>query len=110
MTLLEQLRQSAALCTAERLEAIPHVTLPLVTMSGDNVERADVTLWAGVDDEMAPQITAHVEPGFGKQGRFIDMQPADARKFAQMLITMATEVEEILKCSALPKLVPVKDD
>jgi|SRR5580765_1063325 NAD kinase len=100
MTLLEQLQASAAKVTAEKLETVESETFEFASTDGD--EGTVVSLAAGVDDDLVPIVTLCLEPGIGKQTRFLDMHPAGARALCARILAFTDKIEEITNVKPNP--------
>ena len=101
MTLLEQLQASAAKVTAEKLETVESETFEFASAdSGD--EGTVVSLAAGVDDDLVPIVTLCLEPGLGKQTRFLDMHPEGARALCARILAFTDKIEEITNVKPNP--------
>lgn len=105
--LLHQLQASVAQIDAERLEAIPHQVLQLTQRDAPvdydrnldaGTAQSEVTLFAGVDEDGAAQMTLYVAPGMGQQARYLDLKPSEARELIGLMSDMANKIEEIVAC------------
>jgi NAD kinase len=100
MTLLEQLQASAEKVTAEKLEAVESEQFEFASTDGD--EGTLVSLAAGVDDDLVPIVTLCLEPGIGKQTRFLDMHLAGARALCARILAFTDKIEEITNAKPNP--------
>lgn len=100
MTLLEQLQASVEKITAEKLEAIPSETFGFRAADGD--EDIVVSLSAATDDELVPLLTLCIEPAIGRQARFLDMRPDEARALCARILAFTQKIEETMHVKPNP--------